>query len=286
MLVAVLLLAGLACSGGTTRSVLVEDSMGIRIGSFDFAESELLAELYAQALESEGLPVVRLGVIGPREISAPALEGGLVDLLPEYLGTASQYYGAGPEVDITSLLKSRGLRMLTPAPAENVNVFVVTSETAIGHGLTKLSDLALLAPSFRFGGPAECSDRPLCLKGLSDVYGLTFAEFVPLRNLTLTAEALRHEEVEIGLMFSTASELLSGPFVVLEDDLGLQPAENIVPVLLIDAIDRWGTTLVTRLNTVSRELTTADLLELNRSVAGGMSVQDAAASWLPPKDGA
>ena len=144
-----------------------------------------------------------------REVVAPALEQGHIDLVPEYLGTATECFGAPTDgmADLATALEAKGLEPLQPSPAQDVNVFVVTEETAGVHGLERISDLAEVASSFRFGGPVECPDRPLCLAGLQATYGLSFAEFVPNRTLAITAEALIREEIDVGVMFSTAAEL-------------------------------------------------------------------------------
>ena len=254
----------------------------VRIAAFDFAESELLAELYAQGLEAAGVPVERFGAIGPREIVAPALQLDRVDLVPEYLGTAAAYFGAERDDldELRAALAPSGLVALEPAPAENVNVFVVTRSTAEQHGLERLSDLSELAPSVRLGGPVECPERPLCLLGLERTYGLEFAEFVPQRSLALTAEALRRGEIGVGVLFSTSADLAAGPFVVLEDDRGLQPAENVVPVIRRDALDRWAPAAGGALDALSASLTSDALREMNRRVEAGDAVAEVAASWL------
>jgi osmoprotectant transport system substrate-binding protein len=238
--------------------------------------------LYAQSLEEQGVDVVRLGAGGPREVVAPALEQGQIDLVPEYLGTASSYFGAVTD-DVTGLaaaLDVRGLQLLEPAPAEDVNVFVVTDATATDHGLVKISDLAPVASSFVLGGPVECPDRPLCLAGLQMTYGLDFAGFAPNRNLAITAEALIRGEVDVGVMFSTAAELTSGTFVVLIDDRDLQPAENIVPVVRQATVDRWGAAVTGILDRLSRVLTTEELQAMNRRVQDDEPIATVAAAWL------
>lgn len=282
---AVLLAA--SCSSEATTQPTTETPSAIRIGSFDFSESELVAELYAQTLEGEGFPVRRMGVVGPREIVAPALEGGLLDVVPEYLGTASQHYspGTSEDAEIDAALRRRGLVLLTPAPAENVNVVVVTELTAARHDLQRVSDLLTVAPSLAIGGPVECPDRPLCLQGLTETYGLHFSEFVPLRTLTLTAEALLREEIAVGVMFSTAAELESGPFVVLADDRQLQPAENITPLVRIQVLERLGPGVAASLDSISEHLTTTELRGLNRAVAEGAPITVAAQRWLETLDG-
>ncbi len=232
---------GGACGADDSDSSGPGPDDGLRIGSFDFAESELLAELYAQVLEADGITVVRLGVIGPREVVAPAMQLDLIDLVPEYVGTASAYFDA-PTPNLSGLadaLGPLGLVALEPAPAENANAVVVTRATARDHDLVRLSDLADFATTAKFGGPVECPERPLCLLGLAETYGITFAQFVPQRSLDVTAEALARGEIDVGLMFTTSAEISSRKLVILEDDRGLQPAENVVPVARRSALDRW-----------------------------------------------
>lgn len=289
LVAAVVTLAG--CGGGSGPSAVPEAVDGIRIASFDFAESVLLAELYAQIIESTGIPVVRLGAIGPREIIAPALESGHIDLVPEYLGTALQFAGAArPDPDTDSALAAleqrlarRGLTALDAAAAQDQNVFAVTSELAERYGLEDISHLAPLASQLRFGGTPECPDRPLCLAGLESVYGLRFAEFVPQRSLAFTAEALRRKEIDVGLMFSTASALVAFDLVVLRDDRMMQPAENVVPVVRVDALDRWGPDVADRLNALAARLTTVELRILNVRVDNEESVERVARDWLTTK---
>jgi osmoprotectant transport system substrate-binding protein len=289
LVAAVVALAG--CGGGSEPTAGPEAADGIRIAGFDFAESVLLAELYAQVVESTGIPVVRLGAIGPREIIAPALELGRIDLVPEYLGTALQFAGAAePDpntdsalADLDERLSQRGLTALDAAAAQDKNVFAVTSELAEQYRLENISHLVPFASQWRFGGTPECPDRPLCLAGLESVYGLQFAEFVPQRSLRFTAEALRREEIDVGLMFSTASALVAFDLVVLTDDRMMQPAENIVPIARVEALDRWGPDVAVGLNALSAQLTTRELRILNVRVDNEESVESVARDWLTAK---
>jgi len=280
---AALAVAIAACGGGGDTGVPgTAESDRLRVASFDFEESRLVAELYAQVLEGAGFPVERLEAVGQREVVAPALEQGLVDLVPEYVGSAATHFGAAT-IDAPGLaaaLAERDLEMLEPAEAEDVNVFVVTETTALAGDLATLSDLSDVAAGLRIGGPVECPDRPYCLAGLHTTYGLTFAEFVAHRTLAVTAEALLRDEVDVGVMFSTAAELTSGPFVVLEDDRGLQPPENIVPVARRATVERWGPEFVAALDELSRALSTTALQQMNRRVEVGAPVDDTAAAWL------
>lgn len=259
----------------------------LRVASFDFTESEVLAELYAQAAEAVGIPVVRLGPAGPREIVRPAMAAGHIDLVPEYAGTALLFSGASetpPTVEeavdrLNEALDAAGLVALEPAAALDTNVFVVTERTAIRLGLTEISDLVGSGLD-RIGGPAECPDRPLCLIGLEETYGLTFEEFVVQPTLSFTEEALRRREIDVGVMFSTSPEAEAFDLVVLNDDRNLQPPDNVVPLVRRDALERWGAALAVTLNRLSAELETSDLQDLNRRVAEGESIADVVAEWL------
>lgn len=280
-------MAAAGCAGGIEPADAITADDGVRVASFDFAESELLAELYAQAIEATGTPVVRLGVIGPREIVAPALAQGRVDLVPEYVGSALRYAGVeepSPDTEtalaqLAAELAPRGLAVLDAAPAEDKNVLVVRIADADRADLRTISDLAPVASELTIGGPPECVERPLCLAGLESVYGLEFSSFVAQRSLRFTVEALQRGEIDVGVMFSTAAPLVAGGLFVLDDDRRMQPAENVVPVIRRDALDRWGTGVEAALNAVSAQLTTLELRVMNVQVDDG-SVGRVVETWL------
>ncbi len=157
----------------------------INVGSSNFAESNIAAQIYGQALEAAGVDVSYTPDIGARDAYYPALEGGDVDLVPEFTGSLLTFLDAeataSPDVQevldaLRPLTEEDGISILEPAEADSVNTFVVTSETAEEYGLTTVSDLASVSEPLTLGGPPECPERPYCLIGLQDVYGLTFAE--------------------------------------------------------------------------------------------------------------
>jgi osmoprotectant transport system substrate-binding protein len=142
-----------------------------------------VAELYAQVLESAGVSVDRKFQLGAREVVAPALEKGDIDLYPEYLGTYTLFVdktatvpdSAGKAADqLNTLLKAKGITVLDPADAQDTNTFVVTKATADKYGLKSVSDLAKVKDNLVLGGPPECPQRPFCLPGLKNTYGLKF----------------------------------------------------------------------------------------------------------------
>ena len=228
----------------------------VTVGSFDFPESVLLAELYAQSLEAHGVQVRRRFAIGPRELVMPSLERGLVEVVPEYSGSLLGFLrGSIPDdpaelfVRLRPIIVARGLRLLRPARAQNQNGFVVSAFTAKELGVQTLSDLRSHASELRFGGPVECPQRPLCLRGLEETYGLRFAEFIALdAGGPLTIEAIRNDFVDVALLFSSDGSLEDPDLVLLEDDRGLQPPEHVIPIVHATVADRFGPGLVRALD--------------------------------------
>ena len=262
----------------------------IQLASFDFPESEILGELYGQALRQHGFPVELVVQLGAREVVAPALEQGKVDMVPEYLGSALNFLNdrdrvatADPALTHARLEQafgSRGVSVLAYAPAQDRNGFVVSGDLARGHKLETISDLAPLAPQLSIGGPPECPVRPLCLEGLQDVYKLEFARFKPMPTRGVTAAELDSGEIDVGMLDTTNPHLIGNDLVLLEDDRGLQPAENVVPVIRREILDVYGPALVSLVKSVSAQLTTTDLTRLNRQVLQGQPAADAASAWL------
>jgi len=284
-----------ACTGGSgveapptgpaTRPV-------IRVASFDSPESVLLAEVYGQALRARGLPV-RLSLnLGPRELVEPALQQGFVDLVPEYAGSALEFVslgGARATADpaathdlLSRALGPAGVAVLDSAPAQDQNAIVVTANTAAADHLRTVSDLVPLASSLKLGGPQECPQRPFCLLGLKDTYGLEFKQFVPLdAGGPYTVNALKDGSVDVAVLFTTDGDISPNGFVVLQDDRGLQPAENVTPVLRRAIVDAYGRPLVDLVDAVSAALTTADLARMNEQVSlERRRPADVARDWL------
>ncbi|MEN8113865.1 MAG: ABC transporter substrate-binding protein [Actinomycetota bacterium] len=276
-----------ACGSGDDGTA--KDGPTITIGSANFSENALIAEIYAQALEADGYAVERKFNIGNREIYGPALESGELDLVPEYIGSALFYVGGTPVSDSETThsalrvgWESRGVEVLDYAPAQDKNGFAVMKETADSLGLAKVSDLAAHNGTLVLGGPPECPEREFCLKGLESIYGLSFAEFRPLdAGGPITVAALEGGEIQVGLMFTSDGTILAKGFVLLEDDKGLQPAENVAPAVRKEIVDAYGDDFKKALNEVSKRLTTAELVSLNKFVGiDGQDPEKVAAEWL------
>ena len=291
--VAVLLLLALlsACTGDAgAPAPTTAAADALRMASYDFSENQVLVEVYAEAARRAGIPVAIAHGIGTREIVWPALEQGLVDAVVDYTGTALTF--ARPDTPpakrtkeqaraaLELTLAHRGIAVLGAAGAQDQNGFAVTRAFAAEHSVGALSDLAPLAGSLRFGGPPECPDRPFCLRGLEEVYGLHFGQVLSMPSRGATADALRTDQIDVGLLETTDPRLTVSDLVLLTDDRELQPHENVVPLVRTDALERWGDRLRTAFDDVSERLTTRDLAKLNRAVeVGNLSPADAAAGW-------
>ena len=285
-----------ACSGGRglagPAGEAGQHGAVITVGSFDFPESVLLADIYADALTARGFPARVLPDLGARELVDPALMSGLVQVMPEYSGSALEFVSLGrlsatSDVTATSgalaeLVAGRGLVAGRPSAAQDANVIVVTAATAARYGLRSVADLAKVAPRLAFGGPPECPERAYCLLGLKQVYGLRFKAFIPLdAGGPLTLQALQAGDIGVALLFSTDPAITADHLVVLTDDRGLQPAENVVPLVRRDAVARYGPRLLAVLDTVSARLSTVSLRALDAQVElRGDNPGSVAWTWL------
>jgi len=286
-----LLLLGTACTAESAPPPAEPTApVALRLGTYDFAENQILGEVYAEAVRRAGIPVTVQHGIGTREIVAPALEQGVLDVVIDYLGTALSFARPGTarrdrtpadmRAELDRTLAPRGLAVLDPAHAADQNGFAVAVDFAAEERLTQLSDLVPLAPQLVFGGPPECVDRPFCLPGLREVYGLEFAEVLPMPSRGATVEALLSGQIDVGMIETTDARLGVTAILLLDDDRGLQPHENIVPLVRIDALERYGAQLRRTLDQVSARLATDIVIDLNRAVEiEGLTPAEAAARW-------
>jgi osmoprotectant transport system substrate-binding protein len=261
------------------------------VASFNFPESELLAAIYGLAIRHAGIPVRLQLDLGPRELVRPALEQGLADLVPEYLGTALNSMQPDARVAWADPAAVRNvlavtfagwhIQVLAPAAAQDQNGVVVTRATAARLHLRTVSDLRRVAGGLTIGGTPECPKRPYCLPGLQSVYGLKFAAFEPFDTLPQRVTALLDGVVDVAMLTTTDGDLATGNLVLLADDRHLQPAENVVPVVRDGVAARYGKRLTGALDEVSSRLTTNALLFLNwRIQVAGNDVVAEARAWL------
>jgi osmoprotectant transport system substrate-binding protein len=264
-----------------------DDGPTIDVSSFNFPESEILGEIYAQALEDAGYPVDRTLNLGARELIYPELLDGEISLVPEYLGSALVvWFEQDPPQDVDSGLESlreafdpEGVSVLEPAPAENNQAFVVTSEFAEENGLSSLADLAD-AGDVTFAGPPECEGRDTCYQGLVDIYGLDNVSFESIQEAAARLAAVEAGDAQMILLFSTDAPLAGDDLVVLEDTEGMLPPENITPVVRTEVLDAYGDDLSSLLDEVTAAITTDALQQMNAEASEGRSAEEIASDWL------
>lgn len=280
------LVAG-ACGGAATPG----GKPTVRIGSTNFSEQLILGELYAQILEANAYPVERKFNLGNREIVFPALTSGQIDMEAEYLATLLAFVdknatgSTDPNVTSKALqeaLKSKDLTVLDYAPAVDQNGFVVTKATAGRYRLSKISDLGPVAKDLVLGGPPECPQRPFCLLGLRNTYGLTFKDFKPLDvGGPLTVTALEGGQIDVGLLFTSDAIIAVKGFVLLDDDKRLQLSDNVAPVVRNDLLAKAGDDFKRLINSIAPKLTTAELTDLNKQAGiDRKDPKDIAGAWL------
>ncbi|KAA0022540.1 ABC transporter substrate-binding protein [Antrihabitans cavernicola] len=266
------------------------DPNSIIVGSANFPESEIVANLYSEVLRANGFDVSEKFNIGTREAYIPALRDGSIDVTPDYTGNLLQYLdkeatSTAPDDVDTDLNAALGtdLGIAKPAPAEDKDAVVVTKETADRWQLKTIADLAPHSSDVKFGAPAEFQERAVGLPGLKKNYGLDVSpgNFVPIADGggPATIEALASGQVTAADIFTTTPAIKARNFVVLEDPKNNFPAQNVVPVI---RVDKKTQKLVKVLNSLSAKLTTPELFALNEEVSGDAKTEpkDAAKAWI------
>jgi len=285
-----LLLAGCGSSNPLGGGEVSGDLKTIAVGSADFTESKIIAEIYAQALEANGFTVRRQFGIGSRETYIPAVQDHSIDLIPEYTGNLLQYFdpeatATTPDAVLLALLRALpgDLSILYPSPAEDKDTLAVTEATAQRWNLTTIADLAAHSAEVKIGAPSEFATRITGLVGLKDKYGLDISpgNFVAISDGggPATVQALESGAITAANIFSTSPAIEKNRLVVLEDPQNVFLAANVVPLV---ASQKMSTDLKSVLDAVSAKLTTEALIELNTSVEGnqGVDPDEAARKWV------
>jgi osmoprotectant transport system substrate-binding protein len=282
-------LALTACGGDPTESG-ASDADTIVVGSADFTEAEIVAEIYAQALEAKDVKVEKKLRIGAREAYIPALQDGEIDLIPEYTGNLLLYFDKnatatepGAVEDALEDALPDKLEVLEPAPAEDKDSYNVTRELSESEGITSIGDLAKLG-TVKVGANPEFETRPYGVPGLKKVYGVKDVEFTAISDAggPATIKALKDGDVDVANIYSTTPSIAANDLVTLEDPENLIAAQNLVP-LINDA--KSSDVVEDTLDAVSQQLTTEDLIELNGRVDGDekASAATVAKEWLQEK---
>ncbi|WP_244301205.1 ABC transporter substrate-binding protein [Leucobacter insecticola] len=295
LLTATLLAGALAFTGCAAEDPL--DANGgdskagdtIVIGSQDYYSNEIIAEVYAQALEADGFSVEREFRIGQREVYLPEIEAGAIDLFPEYTGNLLQYWEpetqartSGDVYDALTAATPKGLRVLKQSPATDQDSYTVTQAFAGEWNLSTVEDLARVTVPLTLGGNSEAETRPYGPAGLAKVYGIEGVTFTPIEDSggPLTVKALQDDDIQLAIIYTADPTLSENKLVSLEDTKGVFLASHVVP-LASDRVDAGAAAVIDK---VSAAMTPADLLEMNaRSVNEQLPAADIARDWLAAK---
>ena len=268
-------LAGGGASEGST----------IVVGSQDYYSNEIIAEIYAQALEAEGYAIERDFRIGQREVYVAEIEAGSVDLFPEYTGPLLQYWEAdtparleGEVYDALVEAAPSGLTVLDQSSATDQDAYVVTREFSEKYGVTTLDDLANVTVPLTVGGNSEGENRPNGPQGLKDTYGVNVG-FTPIEDGggPLTLKALKDGDIQLAIIYTADPAIGSNDLIALEDTKGLFLASHVVPIAS-DKIDDKAAEII---NAVSAALTPEGLVALNaQSVTDQSPAATIADQWL------
>ncbi|GGA64001.1 glycine/betaine ABC transporter permease [Pseudoclavibacter endophyticus] len=262
-----------------------DDGGAIVIGSQDYYSNEIVAEIYAQALEAVGYEVQRDFRIGQREVYLPEIEAGSIDLFPEYSGPVLQYWEPDTEARLPddvyhSLVGAmpEGLRPLDQAPATDQDAYAVTRAFAEEWNLTTIADLANVTVPLTLGANSEAESRPNGPQGLASAYGVE-AGFAPIEDGggPLTVKALEDGDIQLAIVYTSDPSIAENDLVVLEDPEGLFLASHIVPL----ASERVDDEAAEVINALSAQLTADELIALNaRSVNEELPAATIATDWL------
>jgi osmoprotectant transport system substrate-binding protein len=284
-------------SGSPAAGSQAADLPTVRVGSAGFYEAAVVGEMYAQALEAAGYPVERNLEIGERPAVHAAFDADEINLIPEYLGgLAGQGLGleelpADPQEAWDNLqepLADKGWVAYDFSPGTDADGFAVRQETAEEFGLETMSDLAEVADQLVWGIAEGCPTNPVCGPGLEEVYSIPFGELdaetlVPCS--PAMAEALNNEVVDVAQVCTTQPDIVTFNFVLLEDDLVLQPAQNMVPIASQELADAAPDSFADTLNAIQAALTTEALTELGVAISVNQeSLADAARAFLEDND--
>ena len=257
----------LASGGSTTKA----ETGTIIVGSANFPENALLAEIYAGALSAKGITVKKTLNIGSRETYIPALKDGSIDLIPEYTGVLAQYFNKNVKATdadgVYAELKAAvpaTLTVLDKSAAEDKDAVVVTKATADKYKLKTIADLQPIAKDLTLGGPPEWKTRPTGVPGLKKLYNLDFKTFRPLdTGGPLSVQALKNGQVDAVNLFTTDASIAANGFVILDDPKSLFAAQNVVPLITKSKV---SPTISAALNAISAKLDTATLGALVKEV--------------------
>jgi osmoprotectant transport system substrate-binding protein len=261
----------------------------IVVGSANFTESNIIAEIYSQALAAKGIQSsTKLG-IGSREVYIKALQDKSIAIVPEYTGNlllnfdpnATAKSAADVEAALAQALPA-DLKVLKSSVAVDQDVYVVSKDFSDKNAVTSLADLSKITGGVTVGGNSELEERAYGPKGLTSVYGIKVKEFKPYDSAELKASELKKGNIDVADMFTTDSAIGRNQLVQLKDPSGLILPQNVIPLVRSEVAD--NTTVTTALDAVQAALTTEDLIALNSKVDNDKQDPDEVAKeWLTSK---
>ncbi|MFI0483247.1 ABC transporter substrate-binding protein [Actinomadura sp. 9N215] len=264
------------------------DGGTVTVGGANFPESNLLGELYAQALEAKGVKVTRKFNIGAREVYYDQVVKGGISVMPEYNGallttSVEKNSTAATTAEINAALKAKlpaDVEILNSAQAEDKDSVTVNPQTAAKYSLKSIADLKPVAKDLTIAGPSEFKTRQQGLVGLKSAYGLEFKKFQPFdagAQATLV-KLLTENKIQAADLFTTDPTIEQNKLVVLEDPKNVFSAQNVTPLVHKKSVND---TARTALNAVSAKLTTQDLLDMMKRIAIDKEDQEKVAEeWL------
>ncbi len=267
---------GSAATTGPIERDPANAKVTLTIGSKNFTEQRVLAQIYAQGLQAAGYRVRTRLDLGDESAALRAVKGGMVDAYPEYTGTALlSFFGvraaAIPKDPTEAYERARdgfakqGLTAFEPTPFTSSNEVAVTQATAEREGLQRISDLTGRAEDLTLFGSPECDRRQDCLLGLRQVYGLEFERFVEVE-IPERHDVLTNGRADVSIVFTTDPQIKREGFVLLEDDRGMFPPNNSTLVVRREVAERAGPDLRATIERLQRELTDEVMQELNARV--------------------
>jgi osmoprotectant transport system substrate-binding protein len=264
-------------------------SAPIVVGSADFTESKILAEIYSQALKAKGVESsTKLG-IGSREIYIKALQDGSITAVPEYTGNlllnfdtnATATTAEEVEKSLPAVLPP-GLKVLKSSPAVDQDVYVVTKDYSAQQGITSLEDLKKIASTSTLGGPPELENRAYGPPGLEKIYGAKFKAFRPYAKYPPKISDLDSNKIQVATFFTTDAVISEKGYVQLQDPQSMILPQNVIPLVRADVAA--NATAVGALDAVQAALTTDDLMQLDKKVdSEHQDPAQVAGEWLKSK---
>ena len=273
--------SGSASAGGTP----------IVVGAANFTESQVLAEVYAQALKGKGLDASTKPPIGSREVYVKALQDNSIQIVPEYTGNLLLFVDksatATTQEELASALPTAlqpdNLKIGTISAAADQDVYVVTKEFSQQNNLTSLADLSKVSSNVVLGGPSELASRAYGPEGLKGVYGATLKQFKPYDSPAVKTKDLLDGKIQMGEYFTTESAIVDNGFVPLADPQSMILPQNVVPLMRGDVAD--NPQVKAALDPVQAALTTEELTALNKQVdVDKMDPNEVASAWLKSKN--